>query len=227
MPSQPRDLGVSMSETPCEAWGLEEALQKYPRLRLLPAIGTDVRLAGTLAFKMDTTGRECIEDEYQIQIDIPREFPQELPVVRETGERIPSSHHKFKSGALCLGAPPRLSLMISESPTILAFIEKCIIPYLYNFSYLMQFGEMPLGELPHGEEGICEDLESLFGMKVTDAKQFLLLGSLRNRIANKAPCPCGSGRRLGKCHNQKMDELRQHYGRPWFRKQHSILSKYS
>jgi hypothetical protein len=50
-----------------------------------------------------------------------------------------------------------------------------------------------------------------------DLGEFVRLAALRRREANKHPCPCGSGRRLGRCHNRRVNHLRGRLGRSWFR----------
>ena len=83
--------------------------------------------------------------------------------MREIGGRIPRSFHKLNNAELCLGAPTRLQLIVAESPSVLRFVERCVIPYLYGYSHFERHGVMPFGELKHGAEGVREDLASLFG----------------------------------------------------------------
>ncbi len=199
-------------------WRLEELLLKYPGLRLTPATPGYVKLAGTLAFDAESPGKERIDDEYQIELSVPKGFPDRVPSVRETGGRIPSSYHKLDDGALCLGSPTRLRLILSESPSILGFVERCIIPYLYGYSHFERHHTLPFGELKHGQAGIRQDLASLFGTDREDiVREFVRLTSMRKRHANKQPCPCGSHRRLGQCHHGRINMLRERLGRQWFR----------
>lgn len=198
-------------------WRLEELLLKYPGLRLTPENRGWVSLAGTLAFAAQALGRERIDDEYDVEIAVPEGFPVGIPSVRETANRIPSSFHKLKDGALCLGSPTRLRLILFESPSLLRFVERCVIPYFYGHSYFERHGTLPFGELQHGESGIRQDFASLFGVDREDVvREFVRLTSLRKRHANKQPCPCGSRRRLGRCHHRRVNRLRDCLGRRWF-----------
>ena len=174
-------------------------------------------VAGVLAFSAETPGKERIEDEYEVEIAIPERFPKWIPTVRETRGRIPPSFHKLDDGSLCLGSPTRLLLVLSESPSILAFVERCVVPYLYGYSYYLKHRMMPFGELSHRQEGIHEDLAAIFGIERVDAvRGFLRLASMKKRQANKRPCPCGSNRRLGKCHRLRVNDVRSRLGRYWF-----------
>ena len=82
----------------------------------------------------------------------------------------------------------------------------------------MTYDEAPFGDLAHGAEGIREDLRLLFGVDRESAVlPFVRLVAMRKRHANKRVCPCGSGRRLGRCHNRSVNQLRDRLGRYWFR----------
>ena len=88
-----------------------------------------------------------------------------------------------------------------------------MIPYLDGYSHFLKTGKMPFGELDHGELGSLQDLASLLGMEMGPAIPYCVLATMKRRRANKRPCPCGSGRRLGRCHNRKVNMLRDRVGR--------------
>jgi hypothetical protein len=205
-------------------WRLEELLIRQPTLRLVPAPSGWARLAGVLAFVASAPEREQIADEYHIEIDVPDSFPAQIPSVRETQGRIPADFHKLEGGDLCLGSPTRLLLIARESPTLPRFVDRCVIPYLYGYSYFEKYGTMPFGELEHGGAGIRDDFASLFGVGgATAVAEFIRVTSMRRRQANKERCPCGSLRRLGRCHHRRVNGLRKRLGRKWFRMWHAAL----
>ncbi len=155
---------------------------------------------------------------YQIELRIPPNFPQKIPVVFETGGRIPRSYHQLQDGSLCLASETRLRLLLAEGLSIVGFVERCVVPYLYRYSYLKAHDEAPFGDLPHGAEGIQEDLRLLFGVHQESAVlPFVRVVAMKKQHANKRRCPCGSGRRLGHCHNRLVNRLRDRLGRYWFR----------
>jgi hypothetical protein len=202
-------------------WHLEELLVKQPGLRLVSGPSGWVRLAGVLAFAADAPAREQIADEYHIEIDVPDSFPEQLPTVKETQGRIAADFHKLEDGSLCLGSPTRLLLIARESVTLPRFVDRCVVPYLYGHSYYEKYRTMPFGELEHGATGIRSDFASLFGVGDPGAvAEFVRLTSMRRRQANKQRCPCGSRRRLGRCHNRRVNDLRKRLGRRWFRMWH-------
>lgn len=200
-----------------DIWRLAELLRVFPMLTVQPVVNSQLRIAGSLAFALQFQNLECIEDSYTVLIDIPEDFPRHLPNIREVDGRIPKKFHTDPDGTLCLGSPTRLRLALGEAPTLLRYIRKCVIPYLYSFSYFQRHGVLPFGQLDHGSNGIRQDYASLFGVASENAAQEMVrLASLRKRKANKLPCPCGSLLRVGRCHHRRINRLRTQLGRSWF-----------
>src|ERR1035438_3766482 len=198
-------------------WGIEELLRKYPELRLQPTKGDETIIAGSLEFSAQTRGQKLISDRYEISISVPPDYPRAIPLVRETAMRIPRAFHKLDSGHLCLGSPTRLRLILAETSSLLSFVERCVVPYLYGYSIVETGGTLPFGELSHGARGLRDDLASVIGMDDDLVPLgFLRLLAMKKRKANKLPCPCGTGIRLGRCHNRKVNTLRDKLGRRWF-----------
>lgn len=208
-----------------DQWKLVELLRAHPGLSVQPIVNGQVRLAGTLAFSAHARGLERIDDAYELEIAVPDGFPRELPLVKETAGRIPEGFHTNDDGSLCLGSPVRQHLELAKAPTLPGFVKTCVIPYLYGFSYREKHGHLPFGELDHGMKGIRKDFAALFGVK--DEKigaHMVRLAGMKKRDANKQSCPCGNGRRLGKCHNRRVNTLRTRLGRTWFREQYRWMS---
>jgi hypothetical protein len=190
-----------------------ELLARYKGLRLLPSVAMATRIVGTLTFRAEGRTTESIEDSYELRIEVPDDFPEHMALAWETGGRIPATYHKLDNGALCLGSRVRLRLQMDGSRSVLRFVERCVIPYLYGYSHFLKTGKMPFGELDHGEIGSLQDLASLIGMEMGPAIPYCVLATMKLRRANKQRCPCGSGRRLGRCHNRKVNMLRDRVGR--------------
>jgi hypothetical protein len=189
-------------------------LARYSGLRLVPSGSMGLRVEGMLKFCANGKTTEAIEDGYDVRLEVPDVFPERMALVWETGGRIPPTYHKLDNGALCLGSRVGLRLQMGRSPSILRFVERCIIPYLYGYSYFVKHGAPPFGELKHGELGSLQDLAGLIGVEdlglVID---YCFLAVMKRGRANKRPCPCSSGRRLGRCHNRRVNALRERVGR--------------
>lgn len=206
-------------------WGVAELLKRHPELRILPTSDETLNVGGELRFYVQGPSEEPIEDAYEVLIRFPMSFPNGIPTAFEKGGRIPRSHHTHPDGSLCLGAKTEIRLKLGPDSTLDCFVNGILIPYLFQFSFLKKHGRMPFGELKHGVHGLLDYFAFLY--KVADrrsAKALVLLTSLKKRRANKKRCPCGSGRRLGRCHNRTVNDLRKRLGRKWFSEEYKELS---
>lgn len=201
---------------------VRELLAEYNGLRIAPSSNGYLVITGTLRFQASSSIHEVIEDQYELEMSISSGFPDEEPFVRETAQRIPKDFHKLKGDFLCLGSPTEIRMKMK--PTLPAFVELFVIPYLYGYSYFEKYEVLPFGELAHGVHGIRQHLANLFCAPTAKCpEEFLRLAGMTIRNGNKLPCPCGSGKRLGKCHNRRVNELRQAFGRRWFRAEHTRI----
>ena len=94
------------------------------------------------------------------------------------------------------------------------------MPYLFAMSHKLQSGgPFAFDELQHGTKGILIDYADLFGLKTPEqARYALALLGMKKRRANKQPCPCDCGKRLGQCKfNARLRQFRQIASRGWFR----------
>lgn len=176
---------------------------------------------------MQPPGLVRLDDCYSIRIDVPlaatKQVPEpQAPEVYETGGRIPhdAAHHVNPGGAMCLGSPWAVRRQLGAPPSLVRLVEQCVLPFLYAATWREQGNPgYPFAELDHGGQGLLDDYESILGIKgaepVTRALNAL---AHRRRAANKFPCPCGCGRRLGACgYRLKLDQLRVESTRPFFK----------
>jgi len=209
-----------------EAWGVDELLRVFRELSLRPDVGDGLIIAGDLEFSAGGRKHERLTDAYAVRIKVPNNFPRRLPRVYETGGRIPEDFHKLSDQALCLGAMVRLRLAVGRKPTLLEYVNNCVVPYLYGYTYYLKHGKLPFGELGHEDEDIVADLQRLFRVDSGEkALRLLMLGGLERHKANRRPCPCGTGLRVGECHHLQLNRLRQRCGRLALRAEFERLTR--
>jgi len=184
--------------------------------------GNGITFVGTFEFCARSEKTEEIIDSYHLHIYIPPSFPRDIPDIQEMDRKIPRNgkYHVNSDDSLCLGSRLRLLLQISFNPTIIGFAKICLVPYLYAVSYKLKFGgQFLFSELPHGTPGELLDYVELFKLKKPEqAYAVLQLLAMKKRIANKYPCPCGCGQRLGKCKfNDTIKKFRDLADRTWFK----------
>ena len=182
-----------------------ELIESYPELRL-EYLGGENRISGKLIFSANFQFQR-IDDEYIIEVIIPDTYPDSLPTVREKGNKISRDFHKYRDDSLCLGASLAIKLKFAKQPTLLGFIENCVIPYLYSYSYKCMYGYLPFGELSHGWLGVLEYYKDLFD--INDVRTILRLLKILAHDKYKAHsrCPCGSRKRMRDCHGNLFKKL--------------------
>lgn len=122
-------------------------------------------------------------------------------------------HQNLSDGTACVCVKQEETTRFPPGATLLTFVERLAIPYLYGLSYVDEFGKWPWGEYSHGGLGL---LEYYADNPVQTAKQDLeeVLASLKadgvwpdfhrqlRKPSSKRACICGSGRPFGKCHRR-------------------------
>lgn len=203
--------------------GLSEFLKDYSGMSLAPSASTETVLQGDFEFSAQRPNGPQVTASFNIKISVPVTFPRSAPKVWETGRKIPldGRHHTNPDRSLCLGSPLQVQRAIHRSPTLVGFAETCLVPFLYAVIRKIDFDEpFYMGELSHGLPGIIDDYKSMFGLSnETQVLEALKLLGLRRRVANKEPCPCSCGRRLGACRFRfDLNALRPVAPRSWFRR---------
>jgi len=164
-------------------------------------------------FRLDAEYNDItIVDTFALEISVPRDFPAQIPIVMETGGRIPrgADSHVNPDGSLCLNVPLELRKMFYESGTLLEFVNKSVVEFLYGFAYREKHGKLPYGEWSHYGEGLLEYYKELFNVE----EDVLVVGLLRilvdNDFQRQMLCPCGSKKKLRRCHGVQLREVIQY-----------------
>ena len=197
-------------------------LVDYPGMTIQPQRhNSALQLSGNFAFSGQPESEPMIIDSYQLEISVSASFPRSIPDIVEVKSKIQrnGNYHVNPDGTLCLGSPLRIMEKISKNPTLIGFAETCLVPFLYAISHKRQNGgEFPFSELAHGSQGVIDDYKDLFHLdeRFQVIPTIFLLG-LKRRIANKKQCPCGCGKRLGKCRfHLKLNAYRALAWRSWY-----------
>jgi len=167
-------------------------------------------VVGRLAFRAQLGDME-LHDSYEIEIQIPKDYPWCPPVTREVGERIPRdvNHHVYPDGSLCLGPPIEVLRSFRRKPTLLGYVKDVLVPSLFWHTYNERHPDRAFGAYSHGAKGIAQyraetDLATtyyeIFGVRdISIVRHFLKL-ACQETIKYAIPCPCRSAKPLGDCH---------------------------
>jgi hypothetical protein len=168
-------------------------------------------------------------DEFLIEMIIPEGYPDEPPVVKEIGNRIlPGKNHKNLDGTLCLSTSLKICKIFSGAPTLLNFVKQLVVPFFFGFIHSEKLGSMPFGEFSHGGQGLLEDYLDYFEVDSNCAVLNLLICLADGQYNLDSRCPCGSDRKLRKCHAKKLNEAKKlmtwkNFARDYIRIYESII----
>ncbi|HEV7746133.1 MAG TPA: hypothetical protein VGO56_14130 [Pyrinomonadaceae bacterium] len=155
-------------------------------------------------------------DRFSIEIELPRNRPDDIPIIRETGGRIPrvtDNHINVAHGDICLFVPEERWRVFPTGSSLLDFLKGPVRNYFLGYS-LKQLGEpWPFGERPHGKDGIIQYYSELLGTSDEKIIRRYVQCLSKKSFKRHWPCPCGSGKKIRNCHGSQIQELREKI--PW------------
>jgi hypothetical protein len=170
-------------------------------------------LSGTLPFEASADGLEMITESFEIELTIPHDFPDTLPRAREKGGRIRDYAHINTSGTLCLAVPVEQRRIFFEQPTLLGFVNRLVIPYLYGYCFWKKHGRHPFDEAAHGYEGILRHYVDTLHLSGELPALAVICFLFEHGYRGHHDCPCGSGLKVRACHGPALLALHQHHTR--------------
>lgn len=181
---------------------------KYQTLSIEKTASADYLIFGVITFQSlykDLT----INGVFTLEILIPHDYPKELPTVNEVGGLIPDDFHRYRNKTLCLGIPSDIRSLFLAAPTLLGFVENCIIPYLCAFSHWKQTGIRPAQELSHGGAGVYQAYKKLLKIDNIHSLHLMLKILIEDKYRGHDFCPCGSGVLMRKCHGPQLLSIKK------------------
>lgn len=189
----------------------EALFQQYPLLKMDIADGTAIA-EGILHFSADYQGK-LLSDKYFIKIIFPDSYPDDYPRVIEKGSRIKPEYHTMPDETLCLETPLNQMIIFRQSPTIIGFVNKLLVPYLYRHSYIQKYKSEPFEDRKHGVDGIIQQYSELLNTSDIGVITKLLRVVTSERYVRGSPCPCQSGKTLEQCHGPRLLGLKRDGGK--------------
>ncbi len=181
--------------------------EHFDGLEILDEINP-LKIRGVISFKAKYKELEVIEDWFEIEIDIPDDYPKYLPKITEIQGKIQSDYaHLNDDSSFCLATPLAERQSFNQDPTLFGFMNNLVIPYLYSYCYWLKHNEYPFGDRSHGMLGVIEHYKDIFN---TNAIPELLDGLYRiaqHGYRGHHPCPCGSGLIVRKCHRTVTQDI--------------------
>ena len=178
----------------------------YPNLHFHPQ-SDRVVVRGTFPVVHD--GEEL--DRYAVEIVLLHDYPDSIPLVFETGGRIPHHadyHVQAKTGEVCLFLADERWEVYPSGTSLLDFLDGPFRNFFLGQSLFRRTGEWPFGEHKHAADGIRDYYAKLLGTEDLGVIVGYLECLSRAVVKGHWTCPCGSGKRLRDCHRREIEELR-------------------
>lgn len=150
-------------------------------------------------------------DDFIIEIKIPNNFPEEVPEVRETGNKIPkiADRHFYPSGRACLFLLEERHKYLPNGTTIIEFIEGPIKSFFIGQAGFTQTGKWIFGERAHNEEGIIDYYKNIIGTDDAEIVTRFIEYLSKNKVKGHWECYCGSKKRMRNCHFKTLLKTRE------------------
>ena len=158
-----------------------------------------------------------IIDHFEVEVRVDSRGPRRVvPVVRETGGRIPRTvdrHVYPTTGNACLFVQDEYWYRHPDGMELVDFLKGPVTSYFIAQTHFELHGEWPFGERAHGAEGIREFYYEIFGTRDSEVVR-AFVGTIATAVLNgRAPCPCKSGKRVNACHAPLIREVRSRIDR--------------
>ena len=173
----------------------------YPNLHFFTK-GDTVCLSGSFPL---VDGARVI-DRFSIEIELPRNCPDGLPIVREIGGRIPHipDRHILPDGTACLFVPDERWRICPPGTSLL---NGPVRNFFLGQSMFELTGTWPFGTRSHGAQGIFESYSDILGTTDKAAIIRYLEVISKKDIKQHWMCPCGSGKQIRMCHSHLIVDL--------------------
>lgn len=152
---------------------------------------------------------------FTVDLRIPDDYPKGIPRLICRPEEIPweADRHVLRSGAACLCVSSEYRLHWPRGSDLTDFLQCFVRPYFVRQAYYQVHGTWPPDqERSHGAAGIIESfsetLTELGSPSVATIERFLTVLSYPGHPMGRDPCPCGSGKKIRKCHRRLVWDLR-------------------
>jgi hypothetical protein len=114
---------------------IDELIAIHKGLSKIVENNDGIVVSGLLRFEASAEGLEIVAETFEIELIIPRDFPSSLPQVceKENVGRIAADYHHLNSdGTFCLALPIEQRRIFLEDSTLLGFVNRLVVPYLYG-----------------------------------------------------------------------------------------------
>ena len=148
---------------------------------------------------------------YSIELELPNDYPNTVPLVYETGGKIKrdAEHHIFTGGNCCLFVEEETYKYYPKGTSIVGFIKKVVTGHFLNQKYFERKGKWIDGDRSHGIKGKLEFYREVLNTNDLYTIFRFIQYLAKDRMVDYQICFCGSKKKLGNCHIKLVREYRK------------------
>ena len=155
-------------------------------------------------------------DRYTIELQLVQNHPAELPIVRETGGRIPrhpDRHVNAETGIACVLIPDERWRLWPIGEPLLTYFTGPLHSYFLAQTIVEEGEPWPFGQWEHGARGVFQFYRELLNTSNLRVMMNYLVIVSKESLKGHWPCPCENGRKLRDCHIEEVKHLRGNISR--------------
>jgi hypothetical protein len=187
---------------------LDQVIKRYPGFKVVEK-NEEKFLRGELQI---VDKNEVFWESYLLEIKHHPDFPKRFPKVYELSDKIPkiADWHINSDHSFCMDIEPSEIIKCKSGLSLIDFIDKELIPYLFNQTYRKEEGYYAGGEYSHGLRGVYEFYVDRLktGDDIRKTLSLLAYIASKPRPNRSNRCFCGSGELFRHCHRKAYDELK-------------------
>lgn len=199
--------------------------QAFPDLFLDTTTGGEAIVTGVITVASDLG--------YTTHLVVPHDYPRREPSLKCNPKEIPwkADRHVNSNGTACLCVASEYRIHWPRGSDLADFLSNLVEPYFLSQLYYDAHGRWPpTGQRSHGREGILEAYRE-FLEPIGPVREQVLYDTMKlmARVSDPKrhePCPCGSGRKLRKCHWDIFSKLRRQIDRRHARDDFEFVQSY-
>jgi len=177
----------------------------FPKLLLV------VEKSGIFVYgDFDVVADGVLIDTFKLRILLPRDYPEEVPRVWETGGKLQKSaarHFNQSDYSACLFVEDERWKQWPSGASFSDFLKRPVHLFFLGQAYYDLKGEWLFGERGHGDKGVLEYYREELALSNYEAVSNCLNSIIGQPVKDSSSCPCGSGAKTRNCHGKVLRSL--------------------
>lgn len=186
-----------------------QLLEEQKRLEIVNEDDNKVILEGLININASYKKIQLIDD-FEVRIIVFKNFPNRIPIIYALDNKIPKDfQHVNADKSLCLEVNTEIKIFLIENESLIEWFKIYVVNYFYSAMFFERYKIYPFGERSHAKDGIKEFYRKILNVRnintIINMLKFVRIGKIKGHY----DCPCGSGKKIRKCHYEELKRFIQ------------------